>query len=81
MTRNWDKFVLGVSPRASLDLFRLSQALALLEKRDYVIPDDVKTAAPLVLAHRVIPASPVKTEKDNPETLIKDMINEIQVPV
>jgi len=81
LTRESDKFILGVSPRASLDLFRLSQAFALLEKRNYAIPDDVKKAAPLILAHRVIPATAVKAEKDMPEEIIKEMLNEISVPI
>lgn len=81
MTRSCDKFILGVSPRTSLDLFRLSQALALLDKRDYCIPDDVKTAAPLILAHRVITVSPIRTEKESPEEIIKATLNEIPVPI
>ena len=81
LTRESDKFILGVSPRASLDLFRLSQAFALLERRTYAIPDDVKKAAPLVLAHRVIPATAVKAEKEMPEEIIKEMLNEISVPI
>jgi MoxR-like ATPase len=81
MTRETDKLILGVSPRASLDLFRLSQALALMEERTYSIPDDVKKAAPLVLAHRVIPSSPAKTEIGNTQEIIKKLLDEISVPI
>ncbi|MDP8216413.1 MAG: MoxR family ATPase [Candidatus Kaelpia imicola] len=80
-TRETDKLILGASPRASLDLFRLSQALALMEERTYCIPDDVKKAAPLVLAHRVIPSSPAKTEIGNTQEIIKKLVNEISVPI
>ena len=81
LTRNTDKLILGASPRASLDLFRFSQALALLEERNYCIPDDIKTAAPLVLAHRVIPSSPAKTELGKPQEVIKKLVDEISVPI
>ncbi|MDC1141782.1 MoxR family ATPase [Planctomycetota bacterium] len=53
-TRAHAKLVSGVSPRGSVSLFRASQAYALIEGRDYVVPDDVKTLAVPVLAHRVI---------------------------
>jgi len=45
---------LGASPRASLALMRTARALAFLDKRDYVIPDDVKRLAYSVLRHRII---------------------------
>ncbi len=81
MTRDTDKLILGASPRGSMDLFRLSQALALLEERNYCIPDDIKKAAPLVLAHRIISSSPAKTELGDPHEIIKGLVNEISVPV
>jgi len=81
MTRETDKLILGVSPRASLDLFRLSQALALMEERTYCIPDDVKKAAPLVFAHRVIPSSPAKAQIGNTQEIIKKLVDEISVPI
>jgi len=81
MTRETDKLILGASPRASLDLFRLSQSLALMEERTYCIPDDVKKAAPLVLAHRAIPSSPAKTKIGNTQEIIKTLVNEISVPI
>ena len=55
-TREMEDIALGVSPRGTVALYRAVQALAFLEGRDYVIPDDVKTLAPNVLAHRVIPS-------------------------
>ncbi|MCP3920556.1 MAG: MoxR family ATPase [bacterium] len=50
-----DAFLLGASPRASLGLFRATQALALIDGRDYCVPDDVKRLAAPVLAHRIVP--------------------------
>lgn len=54
-TRRDDRAQLGVSPRGMLALMRASQALALIQGRQYVIPDDVQRLAEPVLAHRVIP--------------------------
>jgi MoxR-like ATPase len=53
-TRSHPDLVLGASPRGSLALYKTSQALAALQGRDYVLPDDVKRLAPLTLAHRCI---------------------------
>ncbi|NEO85606.1 MAG: MoxR family ATPase [Spirulina sp. SIO3F2] len=54
-SRTDDDITLGVSPRGTIALQRAVQAYALLEQRDYAIPDDVKALAPQVLAHRLIP--------------------------
>ena len=53
-TRSHPDLSLGVSPRGSLALLKGAQALAAIRGRDYVIPDDIKTLAPLTLAHRLI---------------------------
>src|SRR5207248_1122893 len=53
-TRNHEALALGVSPRGSQALFRSVQALALMEGRDYAIPDDVKRLAVPIFAHRVV---------------------------
>ena len=53
-TRVHQAIYLGASPRASLGMLSLSQSLALLEGRDYVLPDDVKNVAVSVLGHRVV---------------------------
>jgi len=53
-TRNHPDLSLGASPRGSLALYKTSQALAALQNRTYVIPDDIKKLAPLTLAHRLI---------------------------
>jgi len=53
-TRNHARVYIGASPRAGLALTHASKALALLRGRDYVLPDDVRHLAPLVLAHRVL---------------------------
>ena len=53
-TRNHAKVYLGASPRAALALVHATKALALLKGRDFVLPDDLRALAPLVLAHRIL---------------------------
>jgi MoxR-like ATPase len=53
-TRNDTRVELGASPRAVLMLFRASKAMAALDGRDHVLPDDVQAMAPAVLAHRLL---------------------------
>jgi len=55
---------LGASPRGSIALLRTSQARAVLDGRDYVIPDDVQAEAPTVLSHRIRPESGSRTGRD-----------------
>ena len=72
---------LGASPRASLALMRTSRAMAFLDKRDYVIPDDIKNLAYSVLKHRLIlqPRSIVRglTSKD----IVNHILKKVSVPV
>ena len=53
-TRDAVHLSLGASPRASMMLFRASQAFAALQGRGYVIPDDIKILAPPILEHRLV---------------------------
>ncbi len=55
---------LGASPRGSIALLRASQGRAMLDGRDYVVPDDVRTEAPAVMAHRIRPDSADETGAD-----------------
>jgi len=79
-TRKHSKVLLGASPRASLDLFRSSQALALLRGRDYVTPDDVKELATLVIGHRVIVAPAARMESVRGGEVIEDVLEQVPVP-
>lgn len=58
-TRNHNAIRLGASPRATIALFQMGQAWALLHSREYVLPDDIKAVALSVLRHRVIPVSQI----------------------
>ena len=79
-TRKHDDVILGASPRASLDLFRSSQALALLRRRDYVIPDDVKELAAVVMGHRVIVAPAVRMRGVDGHQIVEDVVEHVAVP-
>ena len=74
-TRAHREITLGVSPRGSVAFYRAVQALAYLEGRDYAIPDDVKTLAPHVLAHRLIPVGNAR-----PKDLITQILEETPIP-
>jgi len=79
-TRKHDDVILGASPRASLDLFRSSQALALLRSRDYVVPDDVKELAAVVMGHRVIVAPAVRMKGGDGHQIVEDVVEHVAVP-
>lgn len=71
---------LGASPRASIALFKAAQAMALINARSYVTPDDVKSTAVSVLSHRLILASG-QQQFGSAEQLIEKLLNDIPVPV
>ena len=80
-TRSDPRVYLGASPRAGIALLRVSKALALAEGREYVMPDDVKTVAGPVLAHRLILAPEARTAGLGAEELVADALARTPVPV
>jgi len=80
-TRLDSRFGLGVSPRGSIALFKTSQALASIEGRDYVLPDDVKKIAIPCLAHRLFFNYDNMSLNKNEENLLQELIEEIEVPI
>lgn len=79
-TRDNEDLSLGGSPRASIALFRTSQAMAALRGRDFVLPDDVKRVAGPVLNHRVILKPESRLRKITAEYVIQEVVAEIAVP-
>jgi MoxR-like ATPase len=80
-TRQCDELRVGVSTRGALCLYRASQALALTENRDFVIPDDVKRLAVPVLSHRVIAKGYLQgTHRQAMEALISRLVEEVAAP-
>lgn len=80
-TREHPKLQLGVSTRGALALYRCAQALATCRGRDYVLPDDVKQLAPLVLAHRLVRDSRSRYTGVTPQSLIEELLASTPVPV
>jgi MoxR-like ATPase len=80
-TRDHPEIDLGASPRATLALFQSSQALAAIQDRDYVLPDDVKQMAPYVLTHRLMIAPQAQLRGRRPEELVGDIVDTVPVPV
>ena len=79
-TRDHRDVALGASPRASLGLFRAARALALVQDRDYVVPDDIKMLAPGVMAHRVVLSPAARMRGIRSEDIITDLLNQVTVP-
>ena len=79
-TRDVEDVEVGVSPRGCLTLYRACQALALVEGRDYCIPDDVKTLAGSVLGHRIIHQLG-RASKNNGYDSILQVLSKVPVPV
>lgn len=79
-TRNSKKIVLGGSPRASLALFRASQARAMMQGRDFVVPDDVKYIAGDVLAHRIVLRHEYRGEVNANEAVIAELLERVAIP-
>lgn len=80
-TRENPEIQLGTSPRATLNLFYMAQAWALMEGREFVLPDDVKHVAPYVLSHRLIVAPQAMLRGRRREDLINEIIAAVPVPV
>src|SRR3954469_15713203 len=74
-TRNDERVELGASPRAGLMLFRAAKALAALDARDHVLPDDVQLLAPSVLPHRLLLSYEV--DGDQREAVVRDAIDRV----
>ncbi|MBS1871571.1 MAG: MoxR family ATPase [Acidobacteria bacterium] len=83
-TRGHESLALGVSPRGAQALYRASQALAMVEGRDYVIPDDVKRLAIPVCAHRVVVSSRValaNRSSEWAERVLQEILTLVDVPL
>lgn len=80
-TRNHEDLALGGSPRASIALFRTSQAMAAIRGRDFVAPDDVKKIVAPVMCHRIILKPESRLRKVTTEQVIEEIIADLPVPV
>ncbi len=79
-TRHHPAIYLGSSPRGSLALYRTAQARALMEGRDYVMPDDVKALAEPVLAHRLVLPSTDRARDGSSRACVAEILETVPVP-
>lgn len=79
-TRDWPSLTMGASPRAAISLMMVAKAAAALEERDYLIPDDVKSAVLPVLRHRVMMKPEAELEGQDSDQVLNEIINTVEVP-
>ncbi|SCL18345.1 MoxR-like ATPase [Micromonospora pallida] len=79
-TREAPELRLGASPRATLQLLRTARAVAALEGRDYVLPDDLQALAVPVLAHRIIPTADAQLARRTTDAIVSDLVHRLTVP-
>ncbi|GII22062.1 AAA family ATPase [Planosporangium mesophilum] len=79
-TRESPDLRLGASPRATLQLLRTARAVAALEGRDYVLPDDLQSLAVPVLAHRIIPTAEAQLSRRTTDAIVADIVRHLPIP-
>jgi MoxR-like ATPase len=79
-TRQHPDIYLGASPRGSLALYRTGQARAVIQGRDYVIPDDIKALAEGTLAHRLIVSPSARIKDVDPRSVVAEILDTMPVP-
>jgi MoxR-like ATPase len=79
-TRDWPALSLGGSPRSTVALMFAAKALAAMEGRDYLIPDDVKAAAPPVLRHRLLVKPEAELEGISSDQVVAEVLAAVEVP-
>ena len=80
-SRTHEKILLGGSPRASIALLKASKAVAAIDGREYVIPDDIKHLAPKVLNHRLIIKPEYEFENLTTIDIVTELLNTVKVPM
>ncbi len=80
-TRQHPEVELGASPRATMGLYRCSQALAVMRGREYVTPDEIKELAPYALGHRIILKSQARLRERTAGGIIEEVLEQVTVPV
>ena len=79
-TRRSDELSLGASPRATLHLVRAAKAMAAMQGRDYVLPDDVHGLARPVLAHRLLPSVEASMSGRSTSAILDAIVASVPVP-
>ena len=79
-TRDWPSLSLGASPRAAISIMVVARAMAAMDARDYIIPDDVKASAVPVLRHRVVLKPEAELEGLTSDLIIGELLKAVEVP-
>jgi MoxR-like ATPase len=79
-TRESPDLRLGASPRSTLQLLRTARAVAALEGREYVLPDDLQALAVPVLAHRIIPTAEAQLSRRTTDLIVADLVHRLPLP-
>jgi MoxR-like ATPase len=79
-TRSHPDIQLGASPRAAIHLFLLSQSMAGINGREFITPDDVKSAAPAVLRHRLLLTAEAQVAARTPDQIAGEVLERVEVP-
>lgn len=79
-TRHSKAVYLGASPRAAVAILSSAKAYALLQERDFVTPDDIKTVAPFVMHHRLLLTAEVEMQGYTPLQVAQRLIDKVEVP-
>lgn len=80
-TRNREDVQLAASPRASISLMKMAQALSLFEARDFVVPETIQTVAADVIAHRMVITPEAKLSGVTGRQVVAEILSEIEVPL
>jgi MoxR-like ATPase len=80
-TRNHHQVVVGVSPRGSLALLKLSRAWAAIQGREFVVPDDIQTFVQPTLAHRLLLDPNLWGSKKTENAVVEEVVSSVPVPV
>lgn len=79
-TRHHEMIKLGVSPRGSIAIARMAKAYAYLHRRNYVVPDDVRSVYECTVAHRLIISPKARVTAVTPQSIIAEILQEVSVP-
>ena len=79
-TRDWPSLSLGASPRAAVGLFFVARAMAAMDGRDYLLPDDIKAAALPVLRHRILLKPEADLEGLTPDLIVQQILASVELP-
>jgi MoxR-like ATPase len=79
-TRDWPAISLGASPRAGVGLLFAARALAAMDGREYLLPDDVKAACPAILRHRIVLKPEAELEGFTADQAIEQVLPSVEIP-